>query len=188
MKKPNGYRAETFTSTKVLPAGGYVCVIKNVKEDQTPSGIEVLRVAIDIAEGEYKGYYQDRYNADKERSASPKWRGVLNVWVYDQDGVSASRSLNSLGGALDDIGVDMWRSDDELNIHAMIGKKIGIVFRREEFRFSDGSGKTGWTTRALYTKPASDITAGNYVVPEDKPLQHGSVEEAFTATNDDIPF
>ncbi len=187
MRKPNGYKPENYGNGRQLPADGYVCVIKNVREDVTPSGIDVIRIAIDIAEGEYRGFFQERYNADRERSQSPKWKGVLSVWVYDQTGQNASRSLNSLGGALDDIDVELWTPDEELNVKGMIGKRIGVVFRREEFRFSDGSGKTGWTTKPLYTKPASDITAGNYTIPEDKPLQR-TVEDAFSATDDNIPF
>ena len=189
-RKPQGYdKTQSYGGGRQLPAGGYVCVIKNAREDRTQGGLDVLRVQIDIAEGEYRGYYAERYNSDKERSQNPKWKGILNVWMYAQDGVNASRALNAFGNALDDAGAELWTPNDELNIRGIIGKPIGIIFRREEFVFSDGSGKTGWVTRPLYTKPASDIRAGDFQIPEDKPLQQAAAPEpAFSATEDDIPF
>lgn len=187
-KRPQDYRPETPQSIRSLPAGGYICTIEGIKENVTASGKPVVAVRLEIVEGEYKGYFREKYNARKARSQSAEWPrdGVYQFFFYDVDGVSSSRALKSFGGTLDDIGVQLFGEDDELNTKGLVGKRIGVIFRREEFKYSDGSGKTGWSTKPFYTRPAGDIASGNFTVPEDKPL--GRAEQAFTATNDDIPF
>ena len=46
----------------VLPVGGYECVIKNVKHFEH-NGIKKVSLEIDIATGDYKDYYQEKYDA-----------------------------------------------------------------------------------------------------------------------------
>ena len=44
-----------------LPKGAYVIKIMGAKEDTWPSGDKVVRIAFDIAEGKYMGFYQVRH-------------------------------------------------------------------------------------------------------------------------------
>ena len=186
-KRPNDYKPETTQSMRALPAGGYICTIEGIREVTRNDKLKIA-VELEIAEGEYKGYFREKYNARVARGQSAEWPrdGVYEFFFYDVDGVSSSRALKSFGGTLDDVGVPLFTDSDDLNVRGVIGKKIGVIFRREEFKASDGSGRLLWSTKPYYTRPASDISAGNYTVPEDKRL--GKVEQAFTATNDDIPF
>ena len=51
---------------KTLPIGAYECVIKDARiHTNKENGKETLKVSVDIASGEYKDYFQKRY--DKER-------------------------------------------------------------------------------------------------------------------------
>jgi len=186
-KKPSDYKPETPQSMRALPAGGYICTIEGIREIER-NGTPKIAVRLEIAEGNYKGYFREKYNARSARSQSAEWPrdGVYEFFFYNVDGVSSSRALKSFGGTLDDVGVPLFTENDDLNVKGVVGKKIGVIFRREEFRSSDGSGRLLWSTKPYYTRPASDIIAGNFQTPEDKPLD--KVEKAFAATTDDIPF
>ena len=73
IKKPQGYD-ESWTATgeaASLPAGCYVCEILGAIEE-TYKGRERFVMQFDIAEGEYKGFYQQQYKSAKERNIEAK--------------------------------------------------------------------------------------------------------------------
>lgn len=75
MKKPAGYdEAQAFTGESVaLPPGLYVCkIIMAIEENR--QGKSVLAIAYDIAEGEYAGFYQKRYDANTD--PNKKWPAI----------------------------------------------------------------------------------------------------------------
>ena len=78
MNKPaNWDSVEAITGEyKKLPAGGYVCSIVRAECTKSKNGKEMLKLAIDIAEGEYKDFYLNQYLQEQERNKEQaKWRG-----------------------------------------------------------------------------------------------------------------
>ena len=70
MNKPaNWDSVEAITGEyKKLPAGGYVCSIVRAECTKSKNGKEMLKLAIDIAEGEYKDFYLNQYLQEQERN------------------------------------------------------------------------------------------------------------------------
>jgi hypothetical protein len=86
MKQYNGFKSEApATGYAMLPAGAYVCGIKNVKIDGAePDQQLVLR--LEIIEGEYAGYYTKRYEHDSQNAGynqkyAAKYKGDYRLQV-----------------------------------------------------------------------------------------------------------
>jgi hypothetical protein len=62
MALPTYDKSKRRTSFEQLPKGAYVIKIMGAKEDTWPSGDGVIKIAFDIAEGEYKGFYQNQFD------------------------------------------------------------------------------------------------------------------------------
>ena len=61
----NELEAKGMNDYQGLPAGGYECIIKTV-EDYTgmTSGKRSLKITLDIAKGDYKGFFQKQFDND----------------------------------------------------------------------------------------------------------------------------
>lgn len=87
MKSFNDYdkakkEAQASAMTK-LPAGAYVCKIKDVRYETNDKGDRIV-LAFDIAEGEYKDFFQKQFEANT--SEDKKWKGKANIFVPKDDG------------------------------------------------------------------------------------------------------
>ena len=135
MEKINDWEkveAKGMEDFKSLPIGAYECVIKEAnvhKNDQT--GKESFRVAVDIANGEYKDYYQKRY--DNITSSDKKWdNNATRYLAFQGDNVAYFKGFitsveNSNAGYT-------WNWDEK----TLISKKICGVFQYEEYENQEG--------------------------------------------------
>ena len=88
MKAFDGFRSEASGKAyEQLPPGAYVATIKAVKiEGHEPDQTLILR--LDIAEGEYEGYYTKRYMHDtkNEKTKYPaKYKGDFRIRIPNPD-------------------------------------------------------------------------------------------------------
>ena len=74
-------KAFSRNSFERLPAGGYVCRILEVKVDKTQNNRQYIKLRFDIAEGEYAGFFQKRWNADAQSQYTRKWKGVYKIFL-----------------------------------------------------------------------------------------------------------
>lgn len=138
IKKPQGYdAAPAYTGESAqLPKGKYVCVIKQVATKKTNDGIEQFVILFDVAEGEYKDFYQKLFDADKaQNAANAKWKGVFK---QNMEG----KGVPWLKGIITSIERSnnftlQW--DKEGNEKTLQGKKFGGVFCRRQFKAENGS-------------------------------------------------
>ena len=82
MKAFSGFKAEASgTNSRSLPAGAYVAKIKGVKIDGLePDQQLVLR--LDVAEGEYKDFFFNRFKRDQETSKyEVKYKGDFSLRI-----------------------------------------------------------------------------------------------------------
>lgn len=130
MKQFNGYdeakkEAQASGGMK-LPAGAYICKVEGVKYESTEYG-DRIAIRFDIAEGDFKDFFKNQYEANT--SEDKKWKGRINVFVPKDDG--------SEGDAITKKTFANWTDAFEKSNKGYTwdwdenkwkGKKIGIVF------------------------------------------------------------
>lgn len=136
MEKINDWEkveAKGMEDFKSLPIGTYECVIKeaNVHKNEE-TGKETFRVAVDIASGDYKGYYQKRY--DSNTNSDKKWdNNATRYLAYQGDNVAYFKGFIT---CVENSNVGYtWNWDEK----TLIGKKICGVFQYEEYEKQDGT-------------------------------------------------
>ena len=195
MKKFNNWENVKAASEFVpLPAGGYIVELKNAKvkeyKNQNGDAFERFEIAIDIAEGEFKDYYANDYcnqtNEDK------KWKGVLRLYMPKEDGSEQDEwtksRFKSFIEAVEDSNPGFHWDWDESKLR---GKKIGCLFRLEEWEYN---GKTGKKAQPFKAVSVEKIKSGNFKIPKEKLLEKN--ESAPTAPtpefrdipDEDVPF
>lgn len=196
MRKPRNYdNAEAYTGGKRLPAGGYICKIINVKEETSKSGNEMLVLAFDISDGEFKDFYREGY--EKNTSEDKKWRGNFYMMVpgedADRDDWKLRRFKTNIGKFEDsNSGYHFdWEHPDKLT-----GLFVGIVFGEEEYIASDGSNR--FSTKPVRLETTDTIKDGDFDVPAVKYLEQNPnavtsnsnsfVDIPDSADGEQIPF
>lgn len=137
MKKPNNYDSINIGFTPVIPAD-HKCEIKNLEETKSKTGLDMFVISFDMDTSDPQGgYYRDRYLEDKAAGKEPTWRG--RMWlVVDESTQYGPANLKRFCTAIEE-------SNDGFEIvwgdgfaAALKGKKIGILFREEEYRKDNG--------------------------------------------------
>ena len=195
MRKVNNWEnVKAATERVALPAGGYVVEIKNAKvvEYNGDNGsFERFEIALDILEGEFKDYYANDYRA--QQGEDRKWKGVLRAYLPKDDGSEKDEwtksSIKALIGAIEDSNPGYHWDWDETKLK---GKKVGCIFRNEEWEYND---KTGFTARPFKFISVEKIKTGNFRLPKDKLLNNSTATaDTSSATSyqdipdDDLPF
>ena len=189
MKKFNNWENVKAASEFVpLPAGGYIVELKNAKvkeyKNQNGDAFERFEIAIDIADGEFKDYYANDYcnqtNEDK------KWKGVLRLYMPKEDGSEQDEwtksRFKSFIEAVEDSNPGFHWDWDESKLR---GKKIGCLFRLEEWEYN---GKTGKKAQPFKAVSVEKIKSGNFKIPKEKLLdKNASAPTAPTPEFRDIP-
>lgn len=174
---------EAGNSTR-LPAGGYVCKITNVEDNDKR---EYLNIFFDVAYGDFKGYYAElekvanfwggRYVRSYKETALPFFKRMCSAINKSNPGfVFDGGKVNS-------------------NEQTLVGKYVGLLIGYEEYIGNDGSVKT--RPYIDYEMDINDIKAGKFKIPEekklkeeDKPKQAAGTDwmNVSTASEDQIPF
>lgn len=168
IRKPQGYdEATAYTGESVsLPAGCYVCVIKQVSETATQGGRPQMAVLFDIAEGEQKDFYKNQYEAAKRADANAKWKGV-HKQLMDGNSIPFFKGLMTSIEKSNPGYSFPWNLEG--NERTLVGKKFGAVMGREQIETSDGN-KVFWT-HIFQVRSIDGLKDAK--VPEDKLLTDG---------------
>ena len=118
---------------KTLPIGAYECIIKDARiHTNKENGKETLKVSVDIASGEYKDYFQKRY--DNNNNSDKKWdNNSVKYLSFQGENVSYFKGfitcvINSNVGYA-------WNWDET----SLKNKKICGIFQYEEYQKLDGT-------------------------------------------------
>ena len=186
MEKPQGYdEAQAFGEFETLPAGGYKCLIKEVECAKTTTDKEYLKIKFDIAEGEYKDFYHEKFVNDTR--PEPKWSGIWTVFMAGYDPGTTNPKFKGLITSIEASNPNF--KFDFVHEKDLENKKVGIVFREEEFLGTDGQVHTG-------VKPFFAVSydkVEEQKIPNKKVLSDNQFDQAFDANasmsdNDDLPF
>lgn len=186
MRMYNNYgRAEAMSNEgfQKLPAGGYVMGIVLAEEVTTSTNKLALRLKLDIAEGEYRGFFTKQYNQDTRQDK--KYGCYYYIMEPENPNCAADDPvLRRMKGAIKAIEESNHGFNFEatgFNERTLTGKLIGGLFRREEF--VNRKGNSAWSTKCTTLISAEKIRSGDFTVPADKNLEVNQTA-ANTYSND----
>lgn len=189
-RKPKDYDAIKVGEPRILPAGGYVCKILKAEETESRTGKPMLKVAFDITDGEYAGYFRELFQNWKASSDDPqsvKWPFTGTKWIlfYNSEGAT-NRDFKSFCTALEDSGITVWKNNT-FDVSALKDANVGILFRREESEYHN---ERKWRTTPYGFRSVKTIEEGTFNVPDDKPLPPKTFTDtdSFEALEEDLPF
>lgn len=185
-----------YSEGEQLPKGGYVCKIIGAKIQENEYG-QCIKIAFDIAEGEFKDFYQKKYDANTNEDK--KWSGTFLLNVPTDDGSEkdgwTKRRFRTFTDALEDSNAGYHFDWDETKFK---GKQVGFVFNYREWQASDG--RLIMSPNVAKTTSVEKIRSGNFKVPEDrllKTVKHDNQGQQAGANsfinipegvNEEIPF
>lgn len=176
-------RRRTF---EILPKGAYVIRIMDAREEQNKNNSgRHIKIAFDIAEGDYKNFYQEQF--DRNTSEDRKWPNdaVYRLTVpEDNSPAYVYTNWNTFFADLEDSNNGFVFSGD---VKALKGKLVGGKFHIEQ---SESNGNVYDHTRLRWTCVAEDVRKGKAGrLPNDK-LISGTMAKAAPASDNsfmDIP-
>lgn len=150
MAKPSWYdnaaKEVTKTGFEALKAGGHKCVVKNIEVTKSKSGLDMWIIYFDTTkEDEQPLYFTDRFKEDTR--PDKKWGG-RQWYIIDQNAESngskyGQTNLARFMTAVEESNsmVSDWNyydTDPKAFAQQFINKRVGIVFREEEYTKDDG--------------------------------------------------
>ena len=125
--------AKGMEDFKALPIGAYECIIRKAEVyTNGKTGKESFKVEVDIASGEYKGYFQKRF--DNNNNSTKTWdNNSTRYLAFEGDNTAYFKGFitcveNSNPGYT-------WDWDET----KLTGKRICGVYQYEEYEKQDGS-------------------------------------------------
>ena len=184
IRKPNNWNeVREFSDRQKLPLGAYVCRVKKAAVQNNGYG-DQLCILFDIAEGDFRGYYDNDYKNNTNQDK--KWKGVLRVWIPKDDGSEKDEwtksSFKSMTKAFEFSNPGyQWNWDEA----SLVGKLIGVLFRNEEW---DYNGQHGWAVRPFRAISADSVRSEDFTLPKDKPLKNSTDNYGGSDINDLAQF
>lgn len=138
MQKPTGYD-ETKASGEFTPVelGGHYCVIKQVTEQQSSTGKDMIVVLLDFcAPDAQEGYFSDQFNNDDRDEKKWPFAGSKYIMVNDyNDPNKTSRQFKTFCTCVEKSNnfTIQWGGKDWSK--QFKGKKIGAVYGAEEHEY-----------------------------------------------------
>ena len=159
----------------ILPAGAYVCVVKNVMLGSSKAGDEMLTLAIDIADGDYKDHFKQMFERKKQFKSDAKWP-CQYYQLTRKDEQTRGRFKGLITVFEKDNPAFRWAWEES----ALKGLRCGCIFREEEYIGTDSQVHT--TTRCYALIPTEELA--DAVIPEKKCI--AAPQDGFS--DSDIPF
>ena len=187
MKKPNNYdNTPVQDGYTPLQLGGHVCKIVKLEETKSKTGKDMLKIYLDIADGEQKDYYKQRF--DNDTRTEKKWGCVVYILVEDNEG-NTNRAFKTFIDSVEKSNGGFtvkWGEDFGKQFK---NKLVGGVFGREEYINPNNERK--FATKCRYFTTIDRVRKG-IEPPKDKLLQNKSTFPGYEPTqedeSDDFPF
>lgn len=161
MQAIKGFNNVEVPEYKAMPAGAYVCKIINVEDN--PQG-QYLRIAVDVAEGEFEGTAQECY----KNNGFWNLTGFANYSNKEVNGWSPLVSFKQMLRAIDDANGTDFESEAEkgLNEQDLEDKYIGAVFYTEHY--VKNTGDLGERLKIKRFVSVDYARSGKAKIPEEK--------------------
>ena len=147
-----------------LKAGGHKCIIKQVLEGRSQTGKDMLTISFDTTEEDSQPtYFTEDYLG--QSGTAKKWHG--NHYIVQGNDYFLKNLKQFVGAAeASNEGFEGLDKDGTVKTDDFKGKKIGIVFREEEYLAN--TGRKGTSVKSFYFCNYED--AADKPVPEKRAL------------------
>lgn len=157
-------QTQAFSDRRTLTPGGYVVGITKAYTETSKNGYEMLTLELDVAEGDERGIFTSQAT-DKGWPNAGKYRIMLPETDSPDD--MGMRRLKTAIKMIEESNPGyIW----DWNEAALRGKKLGTLWRREEY-IDEKNGNSHWSTKICALVPADKIRQGDFQMPKDKPLE-----------------
>ena len=182
MALPTYDKSNRRTSFEQLPKGAYVIKIMGAKEDTWPSGDGVIKIAFDIAEGEYKGFYQNQFDKNTNEDKQWPYDAVFNLNIpNDGSQEYVWRNWNTFFADLEDSNRGFVFDGD---LKKLKGKLIGGKFHNRQ---SEYNGNVYDHIKMKFSCIAEDVRQGKAGrLPNDVLAGSKSNRPAATSNNSEL--
>lgn len=195
-KSVNRDKVKNYTY-EMLPKGAYIIKIIDVKTEANKGGNgQHLKIAFDIAEGEYKDFYKRQFDNNPNEDKKWSFDAVYLLSVPDDSSPDwMAQQFFTFLANVEDSNKGYTFNGDETKLK---GKLIGGLFRNEQTE--DNNGNVYDHTRLRWTRPADDVRNNKFgKLPKDKLIDGtkkntmSSGDERFmsipdNAEEDSVPF
>lgn len=175
MSLPKYEKTNRKKSFQQLPKDAYVVVIKDARKDRWPSGDEVIRIAFDIAEGDYKGFYQNQFDGNANEDKKWPMYAVFNLNVPNNNSQQyVWDNWHTFFADLEDSNSGFVFDTDKEDYRSLRGKLIGGKFYIKQ---REWNGNIYDSVLMKWTCVADDVRNGKAgKLPADKLLDklHGA--------------
>lgn len=170
-----------------MTPGGHICRIMGLRQETSKNGNPMIVIEFDIDEGsELDGFYKARLKEQQKQNSASKWQGVIRFMLYDKSG-NTNPFFKGFIKSLEESNTGYrWDWDER----SAVDKKIGIVFREEEYMQETQirSSVKAWQARSVQA-----ILDGVPVPPKKMLQEHGAQPFDPTAgfvavDSDELPF
>ena len=130
----NGFRPMQEQFRVQLPVGGYIAVIQDAQAENRADGNQMLVFRVDIAEGQYAGFYMKDYRAQEGGQFPARYRGVYRIFcptnnLHAEDLWMLDRFNLTMGAIMASNPQFNWN----WNTDSLKGMMVGISVRENEY-------------------------------------------------------
>lgn len=192
-----GYNEVSADGNQNLTPGGYVCKIISVKQSNSKANNPMLYVDIDIAEGQFAGYFLKETKKFQKSRSDATWssNGRFSVVIRFPGEKNIFWRLKNFLVAVEksnpDFRVDPQRFDDQ----SLVSKLCGFVFKGKEAKAIKNDGTHYVNAIVAFPVSVEDIRDGDFTVPDTIPYVDDDddvpANNTFTGTpidDNDTPF
>ena len=170
-----------------LEAGNYLCKILNAKCENSKSGNPMLILQFDIAEGDFKDYYRQSFEANRKVDANTTFKGIFyqnmtgNALKFYKGVLTSIEKSNN-------IKID---GENGFDSEILKGKVFLGRFGEEEYLSNDNQVKVMTRLRFISSTDKKDLPILDKKVLKDAPKKQDddnfySIEENID--DDNLPF
>lgn len=182
----NDVEINTGSKPKEPVPGGYVLKIISAKIARYSADSVAIKLAFDIDEGEYKGYYGKlyEYNKSGKYAESAKWKGTFNIFYptssdpdkKKQETSSFKRAIT----AFNDSNKKQIDPSKRFSLDEFKGKLVGGAFGLTDWEWE---GKSGTNCSCRWLVGVDHVRAGEVEIPKHKGVNGATPKAEDSANN-----
>jgi len=181
MNMPEDYgKISAYGDFTPLALGGHILKIMSVEETISSTQKAMLKINLDIAEGEQKDYYAALFRGDTRENK--KWGCIVYQLTHDSEG-NTHRGLKTFITAVENSNSGFKIVWGDSFCQTLKGKLVGGVFGREQYENRDCELK--FSTKCSQFRSVESIKKG-VEVPEDKFLKGQKKQSVPSAASSDF--